>query len=175
MTVKIILYIATSLDGFIATKDGSVKWLDKYNELGEDLGYNEFVKSINAVILGNTTYEQILSFDCDYPYKNQKSYVFANNEYKDDNVTFVNEDVKKFIEGLDKKKDHKIWLVGGANIVNQFLEHDLIDEFKIFVMPEILGRGIRLFSKENSDKLLVLKDSKSFKSGIVELNYKKKA
>ena len=172
MSTKITLYIATSIDGFIAKKDGSVKWLDKFNNLGENYGYESFSNSINTVVMGNVTYEQVLGFG-EYPYKNKQGYVFANKEKSDDNIIFVNGDVKEFIDNLDKEKDHNIWLIGGANIVNQFLKYNLIDEFIIFVMPVILGEGIRLFSNDNQEKELILTNSKSFKSGVLELKYKK--
>ncbi|NCC71526.1 dihydrofolate reductase, partial [bacterium] len=141
---KIILYIAISLDGFIATKDGSVKWLDKYNESKENMGYDDFIKSIDIVIMGNTTYQQILSFDCDYPYKNKKGYVFSNKKTKkDENITFVSGNIKKIINELEGN----IWLVGGANLTNQFINYNLIDEFILFTMPILLGKGIRLFEE----------------------------
>ena len=69
-----------SLDGFIARKNGSIDWLDKFNNSGEDMGYTDFIKPIDVVIMGDTTYQQILGFDCDYPYKNQKGYVFSNKK-----------------------------------------------------------------------------------------------
>lgn len=171
MSAKITLYIATSLDGFIAKRDGSVKWLDEFNESGEDYDYKEFIGSIKTVVMGNATYKQILGFG-KFPYKNQKCFVFTNHDKKKDkNVTFVNGDVKKFVNGLDKKEEHRIWLVGGADLTNQFLKHDLIDEIIIFIMPIILGSGIRLFDENNNKKELELEKTKTYKSGVVRLNY----
>ena len=174
MTVKITLYIASSKDSFIATKDGGVAWLDKFNNLGEDYGYNKFIESINTVVMGNTTYEQVLSFG-EYPYKDKKSFVFSNNK-QDNNITFVRGNVKEFIDSLDKKKKHNIFLVGGANIINQFIEYDLIDEYIIFTMPEVLGKGISLFSKQNKNltEKLILKKTKTWPSGVIESEYIKK-
>jgi len=170
MTKKVILYIAMSPDGFIATKDGSVKWLDKFNNSGEDMGYNEFIKPIDIVIMGNKTYQQILSFDCNYPYKNQKGFVFTNKKIgKDENVTFISGNVK---EQMDKLEGN-IWLVGGANLVNQFIKSNLIDEFIIFTMPVLLGEGIKLFEENNKELPLVLTKTKSYKIGVTESHYKR--
>ena len=164
---KITLYIATSSDGFIATKEGSVAWLDKFSELGEDYGYNEFIKPIDIVIMGNTTYEQVLGFG-EYPYKGKKGYVFANKVGKDENVTFVNGNVKEFIE----KVSGNIWLIGGANIAQQFHKYNLIDKYIIFVMPVELKEGIKLF-EDNYKENLILEKKKEFPSGVIEYHYKK--
>lgn len=168
MTKKIILYIAMSLDWFIAKKDGSIDWLDKFNNSIEDMGYNKFIKKIDIVIMGSKTYKQILSFDCDYPYKKQKGYVFSNKiTDKTENVTFVSWSIKKLVDELDGN----IWLVGGANLINQFIEYDLIDEFIIFTMPIFLGDGIRLFEKTNKTSDFTLTKTKSYKNGVIESHY----
>lgn len=168
MTKKIILYIAMSLDGFIAKKDGSIDWLDTFNNSIEDMGYDTFIKKINIVIMGNKTYEQILSFDCDYPYKKQNGYVFSNKKTgKDKNITFVSWNIKKIIDKLEGN----IWLVGGANLINQFIDYNLIDEFIIFTMPILLGDGIKLFDKNNKILDFTRKKIKSYKTGAIEAHY----
>jgi dihydrofolate reductase len=168
MGKKIILYIAMSLDGFIARKNGSVDWLDKFNKSGEDYGYDTFICTVDTVVLGNTTYKQFKA-----PYPNKECYVFAHKEGKEDNVTFVSGDVKEFVDSLDKEKEHNIFLVGGANLVNQFMKYDLINEFSIFIIPILLGEGIRLFDEYNNESQLIFEKSKSHNSGVVELHYKR--
>ena len=159
-----------SLDGFIARENGSIDWLDKFNNSGEDMGYTDFIKPIDVVIMGDTTYQQILGFDCDYPYKNQKGYVFSNKKTgKDENVTFVSGDIKELIDKLEGN----IWLVGGANLVNQFIKSNLIDELIIFTMPVLLGEGIRLFEETNKELPLVLTKTKSYKIGVIESHYER--
>lgn len=170
MAKKVILYIAMSLDGFIATDDSSVKWLDNFNSSGEDMGYDEFIIPIDIVIMGDTTYQQILGFDWGYPYKNQKGYVFSNKRTGNDgNVTFVSGDIKELVEKLEGN----IWLVGGANIVNQFVKSNLIDEFIIFTMPVLLGEGIRLFEKNYTEIALKLTKIKSYKYSAIESHYER--
>ena len=172
MSTKISLYIATSLDGFIAPRDGSVKWLDKFTPSEGDNGYGSFISSIDTILMGRTTYDQVLTFG-DYPYKDQKGYVFSHKKRTDDNVTFVSGDVKDFINGLDPQKEHNIWVIGGADIINQFLKYNLVDEFRIFVMPVLLGEGIRLFSNDNPKLQLTFIDTNAYKPGLVELRYKR--
>lgn len=144
MRPKIILYVAKSKDGFIADIDGGVSWLDQFNN--EDYGYEEFLKNIGTVVMGNTTYKQILCFG-EYPYKGMKGFVFSKSETgSDDNITYVNEDVNEFVKKLDSKED--VWLVGGSKIIDEFLKNNLIDEFIIATMPVKLEKGIPLFNQE---------------------------
>jgi len=162
---KIILYVATSVDGFIARKNGSVDWLTQYNNSGEDFGYKEFLDSVETVILGNTTYREFKA-----PYENKKCYVFSRkNTGKENNITYVNTDVKEFTDGLSENEN--IWLVGGADIAKEFLKHNLIDELIITIIPIVLGEGISLFAKGCGEHKLKLLNTKSYDSGVVQLRY----
>jgi len=164
MSQKIILNIATSLDGFIARKNGSVDWLPEINN-SEDYGMKEFMDSIGTVILGNTTYTQ---FGANY--QNKKCFVFSRkNTGKKDNIAYVNTDVKDFLNGLSN--DENIWLVGGAEIVKEFLKNNLIDEYIITVIPTVLGEGIPLFAEGCGEHKLKLQNIKTFDSGVVQLSY----
>ena len=165
MKKKVILYIATSLDGFIARKNGSVDWLPEINNSKEDYGYKEFFDSVGIVILGNTTYKRVKA-----PYENKKCFVFSReNTGKEDNIIYVNSDVKEFINGLSD--DGNIWLVGGANIVKEFLKNNLVDEFIITVFPTLLGEGISLFAEGCGEVQLKLLNIMSYDSGAVQLHY----
>ena len=162
---KIILYIATSLDGFIARKNGSVDWLSEFNNTGDDFGYKKFLDSVGTVILGNTTYKEFKA-----PYENKKCFVFSRkNTGKKENIIYVNTEVKKFIKSLSD--DENIWLVGGADIAKEFLKNNLIDEFIITVIPTLLGEGIPLFGEGCGEHKLKLLDTKSYDSGVVQLHY----
>ena len=81
MKPKIILYIASSVDGFIAREDGSVDWLAAYEQNQEEIGYEDFYKTIGSIIMGHTIYEQVLSFG-KYLYKEKKCYVFTKDKNK---------------------------------------------------------------------------------------------
>jgi len=157
--------VATSVDGFIARKNGSVDWLTQYNNSGEDFGYKEFLDSVETVILGNTTYREFKA-----PYENKKCYVFSRkNTDKENNITYVNTEVKEFTDGLSENEN--IWLVGGADIAKEFLKNNLIDEFIITIIPIVLGEGIPLFAKGCGEHKLKLLNTKSYDFGVVQLHY----
>lgn len=164
---KIILYIAESLDGFVATKDGSVAWLDPYFDA--DYGYEDFMKGIDTVVQGNTTYQQFKP-----KYEGKSSYVFTKNpeKYSAEGTTFVKGSPREFIEGLDEEKHQRIWLVGGPILLSEFLNEGLVDELIIFIMPLLLNEGVKLFSDVKTDHKLSFTNSKNYKNGVVELQYR---
>ena len=163
---KVTAYIASSLDGFIAREDGSVDWLPENAESG----YSDFYKSIDTVIIGKTTYDQILTFG-KYPYTDKKSFVFTKtNQNKDENVGFLL-NVEKFIEDGFPGAGENIWLVGGAQIIASFLKNQVVDEIIISFIPVLLGKGIPFFKNiENEIKLELVKTKKY--SQLVETHYK---
>jgi len=157
-----------SIDGFIAKKNGSVDWLDKYNNTNEDYGYTKFYKSLNTIILGNTTYKQFPQ-----EYKNKNCYIFSKQKQtQKNNIIFINDKPENLIKSLDPKTNKKIWLVGGANLVNQFIKSNLIDELIISIIPDFLGSGIRLFENNNQELSIKIKETKTYKTGIVQIKYK---
>jgi dihydrofolate reductase len=165
---KVILYIAMSLDGFIASKDNSVEWLDKYNNSGESFGYTKFYDSIDTVVLGNTTYAQFPD-----AYQEKECYVFSRTKKgKHKKSTYINSTPKEFLAKLSDQNKN-IWLVGGANLTNQFLKENLIDEMIISIMPSFLGEGVRLFRDDNLELSFKLINSKSYDCGVVQVHYKK--
>ena len=165
---KIILFIAISLDGFIAGKSGEIDWLFT----DQDYGYAEFLKTIDVVIMGRKTYEQALTFD-EYPYKGLEGYVFSRSRAgrADENVAFVSGDVGEFVGALKIKPGKDIWLIGGSEVILPFLEQDLIDEFVISIHPLILGDGIPLFRTPFPARKLRLKECRSFDTGLVQITY----
>ena len=149
MERKVILYISQSLDGFIADSKGSVNWIvGNSNEYIGDYGYENFIKNIDTVILGANTYNQIkneLSPE-KWVYEDLQSYVFTNEKIKDTaNIKYINMNIEELINKLKQEKGKNIWICGGANLVNQCLKKNLIDEYQITTVPIILGNGVRLF------------------------------
>lgn len=164
---KIKLFIACSLDGFIAKEDGSVDWLPQSG----DSGYDHFYKSIDTVLIGKKTYDQILTFG-KYPYKDKLSYVFTRNpnQKKDENVEFIS-DVAKFTKKLISSSGRDIWLVGGSDIASTFLNLKFVDELILSVIPVVLGKGIPLFNNIKEEiKPELIKTTEYSK--LVELSYK---
>lgn len=170
MKRKVILYISQSLDGFIADSKGNVDWILGNNEnYDSDYGYETFIKDIDTVILGANTYKQIkneLSPD-KWVYENLKSYVLTNEIIEDTtNIKYVNMNIKELINRLQKEHGKNIWICGGANLVNQCVKEDLIDEYQITTVPIILGNGIRLFEANNKNIKLELKYTKE-ENGLI--------
>ncbi|MDE6474380.1 MAG: dihydrofolate reductase family protein [Clostridia bacterium] len=169
MARKAILYISQSLDGFIADNEGSVNWIVGNNEdYVSDYGYENFISDIDTVILGYNTYYQIkteLSPD-KWVYDDLTSYVLTNKNIKDSaNIKYRNIDITELINRLKQEPGKNIWICGGANLVNQCVKENLIDEYQITTVPIILGSGIRLF--ENNSKIkLKLNDVKE-ENGLV--------
>lgn len=157
---KVILYIAVSLDGYIADENGGVDWLEEAGGEGDN-GYKSFFETIDTVVMGKATYNQILGFDVPFPYAEKKCYVFSGTQMgKDEHAEFVNEDVNNFVCRLKQEKGQNIWLVGGAGILDAFMKAGAVDEFILTYIPVILGKGIPLFKNDNPKMKLHLKETK---------------
>ena len=170
MSQKKILYIAMSLDGYIATKSGDVDWL--IDIPGYDF-YDTFIENIGAVVMGRKSYEMILSFGIEWPYKFARSYVLTHsNKFEDtDLVKFTNIPAEELVEQLSSETEKDIWVLGGGEVVREFLESKLIDEIIIGVMPILLGEGIPLFREYAHKTELKLLDVKQYEKGMVQLHY----
>jgi dihydrofolate reductase len=171
-----IVYIATSLDGYIAKKDGDINWLHEIdNPNGDDFGYSEFVKTIDALVMGRNTYEKVLSFGGDWPYP-KKVFVLSNSLKEvdpslSDKAEIISGDLKEVVSSLANKGFNNLYIDGGATIQN-FLKEDLIDEIHITRVPIILGDGIPLFKSQNFDIKLQHLRTKSFDNGLVQSKYR---
>jgi dihydrofolate reductase len=172
---RIKLYIATSLDGFIAREDGRIDWLTEYeNNPTTDYGYSEFYSSIGTVLMGRKTYEQILEFG-DWPYKEKKSYVFTKKKdilHCENNVEFVTEDLRKFVNQLKESAEQDIWLVGGSQLIKAFIEENLVQELILFIVPIILGSGINLFDHIGKQIKLQTLGINKYENGLVRVEYR---
>jgi dihydrofolate reductase len=169
---KIILFIATSLDGFIARENGEVDWLFTEGEYG----YKEFFNSVDTVLMGGKTYRQILTFGDEFPYATKQAFVFTRdvNYRSNEEVTFIHHDMIEFVNELRTKKGKDIWLIGGSEINTAFLNAGLIDEMWLFVHPVILTRGIPLFYDTGADHWMKINDIEEFDTGLVKMVYVRK-
>jgi len=169
---KVILYIAMSLDGCIARPDGDIGWLSQVEQPGEDYGYNEFIKSVDTVIVGRKTYEKVLSFGIPFPHADKECFVITRHQRQpESNITFYTKGLDELIAQLKNNLGKNIFVDGGAEIVNEMLRLHLIDEFIISVIPVILGSGIRLFNDERPELKVQQTSVKTFFSGLVQLHY----
>lgn len=176
---KIVLYIAMSLDGYIADKKGGVSWLVGEDKNLQDSSYEEFIKRVDTIIMGHNSYNQItteLSPD-NWVYEGMMTYVLTHRnlichkgiEFTDESIL----DLINRIRGKSGNDEKDIWLCGGSDVVQQFMEKDLIDRYHITVIPTILGDGIRLFGKMNQPILLRHISNESI-NGMVDIIYERR-
>ena len=172
---KVILYIAVSLDGYIADRNGSVDWIKGQDDSVEmDDTFTPFFDSVDTVIMGKRTYDQIvteLSPD-QWPYIGATTFVIThdNASIDTDQICFRKTSVCRLVDDLLQQPGKNIWICGGAQIARQLIEKDMIDTYHIAVIPVILGGGVRLFDTTEHKIDLTLADTKIY-NGIIESIY----
>jgi dihydrofolate reductase len=169
---KFIVYVATSADGFIARKNGSVDWLDR-PQPKDNYGMDAFYRSIDTCVMGRKTYEHAVKFGMADSYAGKKNYVLSRTLKKaaSSKVSLINGDLAAFIERQRAEKGKHIWLVGGAELIASFLDASAVDEFILNLIPHIIGEGIPLISPRHRDLPLKLSASRTFTDGVVRLHY----
>jgi len=171
---EIIVYIATSADGYIARPDGDVGWLNRPRIPG-DYGMGLFMKSIDTILWGRKTYDMALGFgEKGGSYgKGIRSYVFTRRKPMSPSpwATFVDEPIGAFAKRLRRSRGKRIWMMGGAEIIGSFLDEGEIDRFIIHVIPVLIGEGIPLLSPRHREVPLELLSTKRFQDGVVRLDY----
>ena len=171
---KISLFIAMSLDGYIADSKGSVEWLTGQGNDEDNIdSYSEFVKDIDTVVMGWNTYHQIVTelSPEEWVYKDFTTYVITHNELtSSDKIRFVNTNPGYLLKKLKEENGKDVWICGGANLVQQLVNEDLINYYHITVIPILLGSGIRLF--ENGKHKIKLRLIKTLSyNGMADLIY----
>lgn len=169
---KIILYIAQSLDGYISRENGEIDWL--WDD--RDYGFEGFLQTIDTVVLGRKTYEQIFELAEEFPYKTKDVYVVSQvEEGYDQYATFIQpEQITPLMEMLKTEQDKNIWIVGGAKLIDHFISMGLIDEYHIAIQPTLIGKGIPLFQPNDAEQQLSLIDMKKHDDGMLLLTYHQK-
>lgn len=170
-----VVYIAQSLDGFIAREDGDISWLDMVASDGEDYGYGGFFTSVDIVVLGRKTYEKVKSMSPETSYIGKKVYVLTKDTHKDEDEVVYCNDVEKLFNDLKSRGGGKIFIDGGALTIKSLRDIDMIDRYVISIIPVMIGRGIRLFGglEEPVTTVMELVSCKKFESGLVQLEYVK--
>lgn len=169
---KIFVNMAASLDGYIASTDGNMDWLNKSMVKGEDYGFGKTMGRTGSYILGANTYREAMKYA--NPKDTTKTYVVTHDnslQQAGENVEFFSGDLKELAAKAKSDNPKDVWLYGGANLIHQFINLGLVDEISISVIPVLLGSGIPYFGKTDEWKKLKLNEVKNFKSGIVILNY----
>ena len=171
----VVLFIAMSLDGYIASPDGGIGWLAGENPEGSDAGsYERFIAGVSDVVMGYTTYRQLTTelMPGTWPYSAQKTYVLSHRkiENPEASVVVTDEPVEQLIARLKSQPGGEIWICGGASVVNQCMRASVIDRYHINVIPTIRGAGIRLFDALPEAIPLALLSTEHY-NGIVDLVY----
>ncbi|MBI9053708.1 MAG: dihydrofolate reductase [Bacteroidales bacterium] len=176
---KLKLYIAQSIDGFIATEKGSVEWLNdnENEEIDENAyGYLDFYSSIDTTLMGYNTYKEIVNFGIPFPYPDKKNYVFSkNHEKKEDNpVEFIKSNIVEFVSNLKQLDEKDIWLIGGGEINKILLNKNLIDEIIITIKSVVLGKGIPLFANGTDFKKFKITKVEKFDDSFAQIIMERK-
>ena len=170
-----ILYIATSLDGYIADKEGGVGWLDRFDPPeGSDYGYADFYALTGTLIMGRKTYEQVVGFDVDWPYPDRETIILTSDstlELSTPLTSVLSENIRAELATLKQKSRKNIWVVGGANLVKRLMKFQFIDQIQLFQMPVILGEGISLFPEGTPPASLELLSIEKFDNGVTSSTF----
>ena len=169
---KLILYISMSLDGYIANTNDDLGFLSIVEQEGQDYGYNDFIKTIDTVIIGRKTFDKVISMGIGYPHTDKDVYIISRTQKPDiGTFKYYTDDLKNLVLTLKSKHGKDIYCDGGAEIVNELLRENLIDEFIISIIPIILRDGVSLFKKYRPELNLKLIGCMSFDKGLVQLHY----
>lgn len=174
---KISLFIAISLDGYIAKPNNDLSFLKIVEKEGEDYGYAKFTSAIDTLIVGRKTYDYVLKEIGSSHYDNGERDIYVITRTPKPNkgrVTFYTGDIAELVKELKSENGKDIYCDGGAEVINELLKLDLIDEYIISIIPILLGNGTRLFKDGRPEQLLELISSKSFDTGLMQLHYKRK-
>nr|WP_246569955.1 dihydrofolate reductase family protein [Lentibacillus saliphilus] len=168
---KVKVFIAQSLDGYIATKEESLDWLMTVEGEGDN-GYGAFYETVDTVVMGRKTYDWVMSeTNGYYPYPGKQGYVWTSQkDRQSDDVVFTDEAISTFFERLKSETGKDIWIVGGGNLIAQCLEAGVIDEMIVTVAPVLLGDGIPLFPQGAYASKWTLAGTKTYRQ-FIELAY----
>jgi dihydrofolate reductase len=169
---KLILYISSSVDGFISKPGDDLSFLKPMHVEGEDYGYADFVSSIDTVIMGRKTYDWVMKVVDAFPHADKEAYIITRSQRPSIGTThFYNGDLTELVTRLKKQQGKNIYCDGGAHLVNELLRLDLIDELIVSVVPVLLGEGVQLFQTGIPERTLKLKSVKEFQTGMVQYHY----
>ncbi|MDZ7653606.1 MAG: dihydrofolate reductase family protein [Burkholderiaceae bacterium] len=176
---RVVLYIAHSLDGFIAGDDGDLSWLPASDSGGDpdptpaaDFGYAAFVAGVDTVLMGHTTYRFVQAHP-PYPYAGTDGIVWSHQRagQRDEHVRFTDEPVAEVVRRLRDTPGRDVFVVGGRAVIHPLVEADLIDAYRLFVVPVRLGRGVPLWPPARARRPLRLLGVQAHAHGLVEMHY----
>lgn len=178
---KLKVFIAMSLDGYLAAPNDDLSFLQQLPQTNEDYGYHDFIKDVDTVVMGRKTYGKLLSMEVTVPHSGCQHFVFT----KDTNLTssetmvqYSHENPVEWMRSAKSQGGRSIYCDGGASLLRAFWEADLVDEWTISIIPVLLGNGIRLFESAHAGfhpLWLNPTSVKHFESGLIQLHYARKA
>jgi len=178
MEKKNSVFIATSIDGYIADRDGGIKWLDTIPEINTiDTGYHAFTENVDALVMGRTTFETVLGFDIEWPY--QKPVYVVSRTLSEipaklvGKVQFIKGTLSEILKQVHAQGHHRLYIDGGT-LIQSFLAEDMIDEMVITVIPVLLGGGIPLFGAHNKILEFECFQTKHYLDAIVQNHFARK-
>ncbi|MBA4171461.1 MAG: dihydrofolate reductase [Hyphomicrobium sp.] len=168
---RVRLYVATSLDGFIADREGSVDWLDQHNP--RDYGFDDFFAEVGAVIMGRRTYEFVRAIGDHWPYSGKRAFVMSSRTLVGvpDGVLPKAGGIGPAIEAARAATRKDIWIVGGAVAMQSALDAGRVDLIETFLVPVLLGRGLPLIADLAHRQTLSFEGIETFQDGVVKLSY----
>jgi len=170
---KVFISMAVSLDGYIAADDGDLAWINDAMSPDEDYGFAEIAARTGAVVMGTTSYEEMLKTGF-AAHETAPLFVVTHRtdlKKQREDVRFYSGDLGKLIADTKSKTDKDIYVYGGGDVISQCLAADVVDEISLAIVPVLLGSGTTLFKQTKHGKHLKLVSNKKFKSGMVILNY----
>lgn len=177
MTLQASVFIAASLDGYIARADGRIDWLDQANATippGEDFGYASFFASIDALIIGRASYEKVLTFP-EWPYAEKPVIVLSSRPLAiptslSASVTASSEPIEELLARLEAQGVQRVYVDGGVTI-QRFLAAGCINDLTVTFIPVLLGSGRPLFGSLRQDTWMELVESRGYSNGFVQVKY----
>ena len=165
------LYIAASLDGYIADSKGSISWLDAFN--GQEYGYADYLESMPVMVLGRTTFDQAIGFVPD-PYPGKRVIVLTHRPlppHAPSNAQPYAGSLRGLAEDLAKEGVETFGLVGGGDVNRQFIQEGLLDLIDLFIIPVMLGSGTPLFPAPYPPMSLILHETARYMNGVTYMRY----
>ncbi len=164
------VFIAVSVDGYIARSDGAIDWLATVQQEGEDYGYKKFFDSVDALVVGRNTYDLALGFE-PWPYSGKRCIVLTHRPPTSRHgEEFFGGGPEALVEQLGRDGTRHVYVDGGT-VIQQFLAAKVIDDLTLSVVPVVLGAGIRLFAKDGPEQRLTLDEARSWPTGLTQLRY----
>lgn len=169
---KVVLYIAMSLDGYIAGPGDDLSFLSVVEKEGEDYGYGNFTAGVDTIIMGRKTYDWVMKQVPEFPHADKETYIITRTDKPaSGNIHFYTGNLAELVQTLKNKPGKTIFIDGGAEVVHSLLSQNLVDEMIISVIPNLVGGGTTLFKPGRTFQNLQLMGCKSFEKGLVQLHY----